>query len=454
MKSKKIVLIGSGSQFSEFYLQEAFKYPEFKGTTIAFVDRKPERLKIVKGIADKINEELDFGINIEGYTDRRDALPGADLVYCFVAVDLKNSWNNDLQLCRKFGLNPFEFHTSSISSLSMGMRHIPIVLALCKDIEELCPDAWLVLDNNPLAKILSAVLRYTNTKCFGYCNGHELEQTGIEQMLSLDKQSKEIIESKTHEREFMVMGDNISVLFMGINHLGWVMTIRDSATGEDLYPKFREICKTTPLDQIPLGFRYSVELCNRLGYFPSPGDVHLADYIWNLDDDVIRRTGLEPFNPFDWFGGRDANAWEEIAARVTDKESAEAFVQERRSGWMSTHIARVMFGGRYEYFPAINIMNNGCISNLNDNCIVEVPGVIGPDCVKGLNMGPLPEELLPYCALHASQSNLIADAIVHGDRDIALKAMLMDPFIQSITKAEEMVDAFIEQNRPYDITFK
>ena len=453
MKSKKNVLIGSGSQFSEFYLQEAFKYPEFKGTTIAFVDRKPERLKVVKGIADKVNELLDFGINLEGYTDRREALVGADLVYCFVAVDLKNSWNKDLQLCRKHGLNPFEFHTSSISSLSMGMRHIPIVLDLCADIEEICPDAWLVLDNNPLSKILSAVLRHTKTKCFGYCNGHELEQVAIEQMLSLDSQSKETIESKTHEREFMVAGDKISVLAMGINHMGWIMTIRDSATGEDLYPAFRQICKTTPIEKIPLGYRFSVEICNRLGYFPSPADVHIVDYMWNADDDIIARTGLVPFNPFDWFGGRDANAWEEIAARVTDKKSAEEFVQERRSGWMSTQIARIMFGGKYEYFPAINIMNNGCISNMNDNIVVEVPGIIGPDCAKGLQMGAMPEELLPYCELHGIQGNLIADAATFGDRDAALKAMLMDPFIQSVTKAEIMLDEFIESNRPYDIRF-
>ena len=454
MKTKKIVLIGSGSQFSEFYLQEVFKYPEFKGITIAFVDRKPERLAVVKGIAEKINESLGFGINFEGYTDRREALPGADLVYCFIAVDLKESWNNDLQFCRRHGLNPYEFHTSSISSLSMGMRHIPVVMDICKDVEELCPEAWLILENNPLAKILSAVLRHTKTKCFGYCNGHELEQVAIEQILSLDEQSNEIIESKTHEREFMVAGGAISCLAMGVNHMGWIMTIRDSSTGEDLYPIFRKICQTTPLDKIPLGYRFCVEICNRLGYFPSPGDVHIGDYMWNVDEAIAKKTTLTPFNPYDWFGGRDSNGWEEIAAKLTDKQSVEGFIQERRSGWMSVQIARIMFEGKYEYFPAINVMNNGCISNMNDNVIVEVPGIVGPDCVKGLNMGPLPEEILPYCDLHAIQTNLIADAATFGDREKALKAMVMDPLIASVTKADVMVDEIIEQNKKYDIRFK
>lgn len=90
---------------------------------------------------------------------------------------------------------------------------------------------------------------------------------------------------------------------------------------------------------------------------------------------------------------------------------------------------------------------------MNDNIVVEVPGIIGPDCAKGLQMGAMPEELLPYCELHGIQGNLIADAATFGDRDAALKAMLMDPFIQSVTKAEIMLDEFIESNRPYDIRF-
>ena len=77
MKGRKIVLIGSGSQFTEFYLQEVFKFEDFKGVTIAFVDRKPDRLNVVKGIAEKINNVLNWDVKFEGYTDRREALPGA-----------------------------------------------------------------------------------------------------------------------------------------------------------------------------------------------------------------------------------------------------------------------------------------------------------------------------------------------------------------------------------------
>jgi len=454
MENKKIVLIGSGSQFTEFFLQEIFKYPELKGLTIALVDRNPERLKVVKGISDKISETLDFDIKFEGYTDRRDALPGADLVFSFIAVNLKEAWNNDLLFCKRHGLNPYEFHTSSIGSLSMGIRHIPPHMDICKDIEELCPDAWFIIKSNPLTKILAAIFRHTKVKCVGYCYGHELIQVAVEQILALDEQSNETLEVEAFEREFMIAGDTVSVLAMGVNHMGWVMTMRDTATGEDLYPAFREKCLRIPVEKIPLGYRYSVELMNRLGYIPLPADVHVADYIWNADETIAKRTNLTPFNPFESFGGRGADSWGEMAEELCDRESIEAFIKLRKNGWQSVKLACIMLGGKYEYFPAVNIMNNGCISNMSDDVVVEVPGVVGPDYVGGLSMGKLPEELQPYCELHGIQSNLIADAAAFGDKSKALKAMLMDPFLASVTRADAMVDEVIEINRQYDTRFK
>jgi len=453
MKRKKIVLFGSGSQFTEFYLQELFKYEDFKGITLAFVDRKPERLKVVKGIAEKINASLNWGIKFEGYSDRREALPGADLVYCFAAVNYKESWKMERTICLKHGMDPYEFHTSGVSSLSMGMRHIPLVLDLCKDMEELCPDAWLVLDNNPLTKILTAVLRHSKTKAFGYCNGHELEQMGIEQILELDKLDSKVIEAKGFEREYMVPGGTVSVHQIGINHMGWIVSMRDSKTGKDLYPNFKDIIAKTPLKNIPKGFRFSVEMYKRTGFFPAPGDTHIADYMWCMDKEMETLCNVEPFDVDSWFGGRNASDWSAIADKIKDLDSINSFINERRTGWQTTQIAKIMLGGKYEYFPAINIMNNGCISNLNDDVVVEVPGVLGPDFVRGINMGPLPEQVLAFCQLHATQSNLIADAAALGNKEKALQALLIDPYINSVTKAEALLVDVLEYNKQYDIRF-
>jgi len=449
MSNKKIVLIGSGSQFTEFYLQELFKYPEFKGITLAFVDRKIERLNVVKGIADKINKEFDWGINFEGHTDRRDALPGADVVYCFAAVNYKEAWKMDRQICNRHDLNPYEFHTSSVSALSMGSRHVPMVLAMCKDIEELCPDAWFILDNNPLRVITAAVLRNTKTKCFGYCNGHDLSQSGIEEILGTSDMD-EPDDAQGWEREFMVADGNVSIQLLGINHMHWAISIRDVRTGEDMYPKLRKIINETPVEKLPLGFRYSAEVMKRLGYFPGCGDTHIVDYMWCIDDEIAKLCDVQAFDVDAWFGGRDKDAWAEIAARISDKQSMQEFLKQRRTGWQSVQIARIMLGGRYEYFPSINILNNGCIPNMSDDAVIETPGVLGPDFVRGIQMGPLPDHLVPYCQLHATQANLMADAITFGDREKALHALLMDPYVSSVNKAHEVLDDLIKTNSIYE----
>ena len=91
-------------------------------------------------------------------------------------------------------------------------------------------------------------------------------------------------------------------------------------------------------------------------------------------------------------------------------DSIKAFVDERRTGWQTTQIARIMLGGNYEYFPAINIMNNGCISNMNDD-------------------------------------------VAFGNKEKALQALLIDPYISSVKKAEAMQEDVLDHNKQYDIRF-
>ena len=157
MKRQKIVVIGSGSQFTEFFLQELFKFEEFKGCTLAFVDRKADRLKHEVELANKINTTLDYGLTIEGHTDRKDALPDADFVYCFIAVNSKEAWKKEFELCNRHGIDPYEAYTVGAPGLNFSIRHVPVMLDIAADIEKLCPSAWLILDNNPLSRILAAL---------------------------------------------------------------------------------------------------------------------------------------------------------------------------------------------------------------------------------------------------------------------------------------------------------
>jgi len=453
MRKKKIVLIGSGSQYTEFFLQEIFKYDDFRGSTVALVDRKPDRLEEVMNIGKKLNNIMGFDIKFIGSGNRRDVLSDATVVYMFAAVNYMHAWARELEICQKNGLNPYEFHTTGPAGLSMAMRHVPLALDIAKDMEELCPDAWLVLDNNPLSRIQAGVLRHSNTKVVGYCYGHELVQMALEQILDMTDRDESTKQADPVEREFMCPADNITVRQAGVNHMMWLLDVRDAATGEDLYPKLKSILDVADLSDIPAGYRYCTEVYRMFDLFATPADSHVADYCWSVDKGNEERCGLYPFPVASWFGGRDKDAWAEIAQKVSDKESAEAFIKQRRTGWMSTQISRYMFSGEPKYFPALNMVNAGTIENLSSDIIVETSGVIGPDYVAHNKVGSLPPAAAIICELNGRIALLAADACATGDKHLALQSLLVDPFIHSETVARNILEDILEENKQYETRF-
>lgn len=448
---KKIVIIGSGSQFTEFFLQELFKFEEFKGITLDLVDRKADRLDQELKLAKALDKAVGWNVEVLGHTERKKALEGATFVYCFIAVNQKEAWKKEFELANKHGVFPCEAYTSGGPGLGMAIRHVPVVLDICADIESICPDAWLILDNNPLAKLLSAVLKHTKTRCIGYCNGHELVQMALEQLLEMDDRDPSERAADPVEREFMVPAGNIDLTLAGINHLQWLIDIRDAKTGEDLYPEVRR--RVQDPAKVPQGYAFSAEVCRLLGYFPSPADNHVADYLWCVEKDIHRDLSLAPYPVDQWFGGRDAKEWAKIASGITDAGAAKNYIKQRRVGWMNLQIARSMLSGTQKYFPALNMLNRGTIPNLDDGIVVEVPAVVGPDGFKAAAVGPLPDQIAPFCDLHGKISNIAADAAALGSKELALEALLLDPYVHNLKRAQAYLEDILAYSRKYETRF-
>ncbi len=453
MKKAKIVVIGTGSQFTEFFLQEIFKFDDFKGCTLALVDRKADRLAHEVELANRINKALKFDIKVEGHVERKDALPGADYVYCFIAVNSKEAWKKEFELCNKHGINPFEAYTVGAPGLNFSIRHVPVMLDIASDMERLCPNAWLILDNNPLSRILAALERHSKVKWIGYCNGHEMIQMALEQLLGKDQRGR-MRDADPIEREFMVPSGTVDILLAGINHLQWVTDVRDVATGENLYPQVMKTIAKMKAGEFPAGYRFIFEAAKLLGLVCSPADNHVGDYLWFIDDTIAERCSLKPYPVDQWFGGRMASDWAAITARYDSPEAIRKYVSQRRIGWLSVQISRYLMTGGQKYIPAVNLRNEGAISNLSEDIIVEVPAVIGPDGPKAVQYGPLPEVVAPFCQLIGSITNLVADAAAKGDRKLALQALLLDPFIHSATVAEALLEDMLAYSRQYETRFQ
>ena len=448
----KIVIVGSGSQFTGFFLQELFKHEDLKGVTLALVDRRPERLEHEVKLARYLNDTVGWDVTVEGHTDRREAFKDATHIYCYIAVNQTETWGKEFEIANKYGIYPLEAYTAGPPSLGMAIRHIPPVLDICADVEEICPDAWMILENNPLTKIISAVYRYTNVKAIGYCYGHMLEQVAVEQILDMTEKDPARYQADPVEREYMVPVGNVEITTAGINHLQWVLDMRSTKTGEDMYPLFRE--RINDPSNIPEGYAFSAAVCKMFGLFPSPADGHVADYLWFVDRDVQKKYGLEPYPIDTWHGNRDENAWETIAADISDEESAREFIGSKFSGYRNIDIARYLRSGDKHYFPAVNVINNGLISNLDDSIVVEVPAVISAGRIDPVRVGAIPEPMASYCNLHGIITNLMADAAVLGSKEKALEALALDPFVPNIITAEAILDEILDYNKKYDTRFK
>ncbi|TFG61492.1 MAG: hypothetical protein E4H36_10370, partial [Spirochaetales bacterium] len=233
----------------------------------------------------------------------------------------------------------------------------------------------------------------------------------------------------------------------------WVTDIRDKATGEDIYPAVMEIIRKTKPGEFPGGFRFIFESAKRLGFICSPADNHVGDYLWFVDDTIAEACSLKPYPVDMWFGGRMANDWQQIVAKYDSKEAIKTYVSQRRIGWLSLQISRYLMTAGQKYHPAVNLMNNGAIPNLTDDIIVELPAVIGPDGPKAVQYGKLPDTVAPYCQLTGSITNIVADAAATGSKELALQALLMDPFVRSVTVAEALLEDMLAYSRQYETRF-
>jgi alpha-galactosidase len=449
MKSK-FVLIGSGSQFTECFLQEFYKYEEFRGSTLTLVDRKPERLKQELDVVKKLNEFTGLDIIVNGHTDRREALKDANFIYVFAAVDHITNWKNEFKLAAKYGITLSLGETSSTAGLDVSMRHVPLLLDICKDIEEICPDAWLILESNPLADITAGVLRHTKVKCIGYCYGHELGQVALEQLLGMVGDISQL-GTDGMARVATLPTETIDVTFAGLNHFAWALDIRSKANAEDLYPLVFERIKN-PLF-IPDGYNLSARLCEIFGLFPSPLDNHIFEYLPFADKDVLDKYKVQIFPVEQYIGGGDASDWKKISDKVYDKESTKKFLSNRKNGYLNVKLARDLSSSEPTYFPAINIVNNGAIPNLDKDIIVEVPAIISVDNVAPLKMQALPDAVAYLCNTNGQITNLVADATAIGSKKLALQALLLDPLVPNMIVAEKLLDEMLEWNKKYDTRF-
>lgn len=418
----KIVLIGAGSVvFGTGTIKDLLSYKEIlAGSELCIVDTNPEKARLMTVLAGKMNDEEGAPFTVRGGVERREFLDGADYVVTSPAVERELFWKKDWEICKKWGLKQSYGENGGPGGLSLTLRNVILLMSIFRDVEKQAPGAMVINFSNPEAKICTMLDRYTSLPFVGLCHGIYGAYETASKVLGLDF-------------------DALDIKAAGINHFTWIYDIVNINNGRSILEEFY-----TALDKMPEDFEpLSRMLLKVYGMYPTVGDQHLTEFL---------AYGYE----FGGLGGRDfayqINRKAEMLKWLHGVEAGTRTISEKitkRTRESVSDIIAARTAGTNRFEVAVDIRNNACISNLPADAIVEVPGVVSKDRVRGLCMGSLPEGIAGMIRRQLNIQTLSVEAALTGDRNKALQAMLAEPVCESYTAAEGALNELLEAFREY-----
>lgn len=429
----KIAFIGAGSTvFAKNLMGDILSYPELQNCTLTLHDINKERLHTSEIVAHKIAKQLGATPTIETTTDRRRAVDGAGYVITMFQIGgYKPSTVIDFEIPKKYGLQQTIADTLGIGGIMRGLRTIPVLLDLCHDMEELCPDATLLQYVNPMVMNCWAISRASSIKTVGLC--HSVQGTASQLA-----------------RDIGVPLEDINYVCAGINHMAFYLKFeRKTKQGvENLYPRIAEVAKKTeaPLrghtartDGSTIGLSDAVryEMFRRLGYFVTESSEHFSEYVpWFIKRG--RPDLLEEFNiPIDEYIRRcelQIARWEEMRVQMEDPNTT---VPVRRSHEYGSGIIHSMETGELRVIYG-NVPNKNLISNLPEGCCVEVPCVVDKNGVQPVAIGQLPPHLAALMQTNLNVQSLTVEAALTRKREHIYHAAMLDPHTAAELSLEQI----------------
>ncbi|TML25953.1 MAG: alpha-glucosidase/alpha-galactosidase [Actinobacteria bacterium] len=400
----KVTLIGAGSTvFARTLISDVVSFPDLAdGLTVALMDIDAERLRATERMTEAA------GVPVEATLDRRAALAGSDYVLTMFQVGgYRPATVIDFEVPKRFGLRQTIGDTLGIGGIMRGLRTIPVLLDLCREMEEVCPDAVLLQYVNPMAMLCWAAARASPIRTVGLC--HSVQGTARDLAADLGV-------------------DRLEYRCAGINHLAFYLEL--THRGRDVYAELRAKRDIADWNRV----RY--EVLRHFGYFCTESSEHLAEYVpWFIKS--ARPELVEEFNvPLDEYLRR----CEEQLAQPAPTELAGGPSDE-----YGAHIIHALETGEPFRFNG-NVMNDGLVDNL-PACCVEVPCVADSSGITPEPVGALPPHLAALIRTNVNVQELTVEAALTGSRDHVYHAAMLDPHTAaelSLREIHSLVDELLE----------
>ena len=433
----KIVLIGAASaSFGPRTVIDVFANKDLRKLDVDFtlVDLDEPNLAAVHAFARMVGEHTKSNIRLSYTTNRLEALPGADYVITSVARRRNALWALDFRIPLALGFRHILGENGGPGAAFHTLRSFELMVPIAKDIQRLAPRAYLLNFTNPESRVCLAVTTLTKVRCVGLCHGV---------MGSINKVAAVL------GRKY----EDLKVTVGGINHFHWLVKIEDAKTGEDLYPALRQRTAEKPDLFTPLVRK----LWDVLGLLPFPVDNHIGEYLqfahefcgaklhWGRAWDPVE-LAAKP--------GPPASALERLAPYLEGKTPVDEKLV-RPSGEISVPIICDIALDRRRREPAVNVPNaNGAVANLPREAIVEVAALVDRKGIHPEKVGPLPLAIAEFCRRQTAIQEILVEAYRTGSRKLLLQALLLDPIVDSVAKAEQLIDDMIRLQGDFLPTLK
>lgn len=431
---KKITFIGAGSfDFTRELVRDILTYEAFADAHLCLMDISVERLSYIEKACRKIKAAGNYPAVIEATTDRKKALEGADGVIITVLTAGPDIFRTDIEIPGKYGVDICVGDTRGPAGIFRFLRSAPVLLDICRDIEAVCPDAYVLNYTNPMALNCRYLQEMTNLKITGLC--HSVQHTAA--MLA----------------GWIGAGmQDIEYLCAGINHMAFYLEYKWK--GEDAYPLIRQAMERKEVWEEEL---VRNELFRHLDYYPTESSGHNSEYYpwFRKRPDLIEKycTHSTGWNP-----GEHAYILKEYFRRQDEwrqdigKWLEEAEPDLKRGQEYAACIFNALFGDGTPFEFNGNVRNEGYLENLPQGCCVEVPVTADPNGLQVHPVGKLPDQLAVMVNTAARCEELAVKGCIERDRRAIFHSILFDPLTAAVLSMEEiqrMTDEMFEANREY-----
>ena len=419
---RKIAVIGAGSLvFSTTLMNDLLSVASLSSSLFVLMDVDIFKARRLEEYLMRMISKHQLKARVVATSDRIDALREADYVIATFQIGGVEAWRVDYEVPTRYGIDVCVGCCVGPGGVFRALRTVPVMVGLAKEMETLCPNAYLLNYVNPMAMVCMSIGLSTKVPFVGLCHGVQTTLDLISRYVGVKK-------------------EEIDFLAAGINHMAWFLKLEKD--GVDLYPKFREKLERP---EYYINEKVRGEVARHFGYFMTESSGHLSDYLpWFRKN----KRSLESYCDQVGLAGETGFSYR-FARLMDEKFGSTDFLRHEpgelvpRSADYCSYILEALEGENSFRFQG-NVMNKSLVANLPNDCCVEVPVIANHKGLHPQSIGRLPPQLAAMNQSNVTVQQLGVEAALTGDPELVVAAIAMDPLTSSVLTLREIRDMTME----------